>query len=301
MLILVVILAFVTGSLLALGLMANVSRQNPVQARLDQVAAPREPLRKIPANVPDILPNVSSFRASIRRLTEPLGSSSALRISLDRAGRPWEMTPAEFRGLRLVSVLLFLLLAPLMAHTLAITLLMKIAVAFLAVVIGLSLPDAWLQGKISTRQAHIRRSLPDVLDLLVVSMEAGVGFDAAVAQAANAMRGPLPDEMQRTLQEMRLGRTRTEALRELALRVDVAELTSFVTAVTQADRLGAGIAPTLRVQSETARAQRMQRVREAAAKLPTKLLFPLIFFLMPALFVVLLGPGLINLMHALSH
>jgi tight adherence protein C len=301
MLILVVILVFITGTLLAVGLTANLSQRDPVQVRLDQVAAPREPGQRTPTNLPDTSPSVSFCRSWVRRMAEPLGSSHSLRVFLDRAGRPSEMTPAEFRGLRFVSVLLFLLLAPLMVHTLAVTLPMKIAVALLAVVIGLSLPDAWLQGKISTRQAHIRRSLPDVLDLLVVSMEAGVGFDAAVAQVTNAMRGPLPDEMRRTLQEMRLGRTRVEALRELALRVDVAELTSFITAVTQADRLGTGIAPTMRIQSETARTQRMQRVREAAAKLPTKLLFPLIFFLMPALFVVLLGPGLINLMHALSH
>ena len=149
-------------------------------------------------------------------------------------------------------------------------------------------------------RGRIRKSLPDTLDLLVVSVEAGVGFDGAVAQVAAKQAGPLADELRRALQEMRLGRTRAEALRDMAVRVDVPEVSRFVAAITQADRLGAGVAEVLRTQSETARTQRMQRVREAAASLPTRMLFPLVFFVFPALFVVLLGPGLINLFKMLG-
>ncbi len=301
MLVLIVCLAFLAGALLAVGLSASPGRWDAVGVRLGRIAAGPETPRPAPAQKTDVLPSPHPIRAAVRRLLAPLGGSPATRAQMERAGHPGGMEAAEFTGLRICAALLFLLLAPLAAHLLGRTLPMKITVALLDIVIGLCVPDAWLAGKTSARQAQIRKSLPDVLDLLVVSMEAGVGFDAAVAQAASAMRGPLPDEMRRALQEMRLGRTRAEALRAMAARADVAELTSFVTAVTQADRLGAGVASTLRVQSETARAQRMQRVREAAARLPTKMLFPLVFFLLPALFVVLLGPGLINLMRALKH
>jgi tight adherence protein C len=298
MLCLVVLLAFLAGALLAVGVSTAPARRDAVAERLARIA---DPPRPAPPRVQDAPPLPGPRRAAVRRLAAPLGASPGVRTLLERAGRPLDLDAAEFTGLRMLSMLVFLALTPLAAHVLAATLPMKALAVLLDLVVGLSLPDAWLQGKIGARQAQIRKTLPDVLDLLVVSMEAGVGFDAAVAQAAAAMRGPLPDEMRRALQEMRLGRTRAEALREMAARADVAELTSFVTAVIQADRLGAGVAATLRVQSETARAQRMQRVREAAARLPTKLLFPLVFFLMPALFVVLLGPGLINLMRVLSH
>lgn len=133
-----------------------------------------------------------------------------------------------------------------------------------------------------------------------MSVEAGLGLDGAMQRAVEKMKGPLPSEMERALREMQIGKLRAEALRDMAQRVKVAELSSFVAAVCQAEQLGVSIAKVLRVQGETLRTQRSQRTREAAAKLPVKLLFPLIFFIFPALFVVVLAPGVIRTVKALG-
>ncbi|MDQ2800409.1 MAG: type II secretion system F family protein, partial [Armatimonadota bacterium] len=145
-----------------------------------------------------------------------------------------------------------------------------------------------------------RRALPEVIDLLVVSVEAGMGLDGAMAKVTEKMRGPLADEMARARHEMRLGKTRGQALRDMAARLDMGEVKTFVAAVYQADQLGTSIARVLRAQSQMARAARVQRVREQAAKLPVTMLFPLVVFVFPAIFVVLLGPSLLRLMAALA-
>jgi tight adherence protein C len=160
--------------------------------------------------------------------------------------------------------------------------------------VGFWLPDIVLQRVIETRQTSIRRNLPDVLDLLVVSVEAGVGFDGAMQRVVDKSRGALADELARVLEQVRLGKSRAEALRRMGERTQVADLISFVAAVQQAETLGVSIAKVLRAQADAARERRSQRAREAAAKLPVKLLFPLVFFIFPALFVVILGPGAIR-------
>jgi tight adherence protein C len=146
----------------------------------------------------------------------------------------------------------------------------------------------------------IRRSLADCLDLLVVCTEAGLGFDGALAKVVDRMSGPLSDEFRKVLQDMSVGRTRVEALRAMAARVGLPELISFVAAIHQADLLGVSIAHVLRVQADSLRTQRNLRARETAAKLPVKLLFPLVFFIFPAIFVVVLSPGAIQIIRALT-
>jgi tight adherence protein C len=147
------------------------------------------------------------------------------------------------------------------------------------------------------RQDRIRRTMPDILDVLTVSVEAGLGFDAALAQITRYGRGPLAGEFARVLQEMQIGRARVDALRALASRTSVAELKSFCAIVVQASELGVPIANVLREQAREMRVRRRQRAEELAQKVPVKILFPLIFCLFPALFVVVLGPGVINILH----
>jgi tight adherence protein C len=160
--------------------------------------------------------------------------------------------------------------------------------------IGALLPGAMLDIKARTRQELIRRALPDTMDLLTISVEAGLGFDAALAQVVRSTEGPLAQEVARMLQEMQVGVARADALRNVADRNDVDELRGFVLAMVQAEQFGVSIAKVLRSQAGQLRTKRRQRAEERAMKIPVKILFPLIFCILPAMFVVLLGPGIIR-------
>jgi tight adherence protein C len=160
--------------------------------------------------------------------------------------------------------------------------------------IGALLPGTILDLKARTRQELIRRALPDTMDLLTISVEAGLGFDAALAQVVRSTEGPLAQEIARMLQEMQVGVARADALRSVADRSDVDELRGFVLAMVQAEQFGVSIAKVLRSQAGQLRMKRRQRAEERAMKIPVKILFPLIFCILPAMFVVLLGPGIIK-------
>jgi tight adherence protein C len=136
--------------------------------------------------------------------------------------------------------------------------------------------------------------MPDTMDLLTISVEAGLGFDAALAQVVKNVPGPLSEEIARMLQEMQIGVSRTEALRHVNDRTEVPELDGFVLSMIQADKYGVGVAKVLRAQSTELRQKRRQRAEEVAQKVPLKLLFPMIFMVLPALFIVILGPGAIK-------
>jgi tight adherence protein C len=142
--------------------------------------------------------------------------------------------------------------------------------------------------------------LPDAIDLLTISVEAGLGFDAALSQVARNTEGPLAGEFFRVLQEMQIGKGRSDALRALGERTTIPELRGFVGAMVQADAFGIAVANVLRAQAKEMRIKRYQRAEEAAQKVPVKILFPLIFFILPALFVVILGPGIVSITDAFS-
>ena len=161
--------------------------------------------------------------------------------------------------------------------------------------LGYLIPLMILNRRIGSRKASIQRSLPDVLDLLSGSVEAGLSFTGAMANVAEKMKGPLVDEMARVLQETRMGMTRRDALKGLSERCGLQDVTMFTAALIQADQLGVSIAHVLGIQSENVRNRRRQRLRESAMRAPIKLLFPLIFFIFPTLFIVLLGPAMISI------
>jgi tight adherence protein C len=163
-------------------------------------------------------------------------------------------------------------------------------------VLGFFIPDLVIYQLSHNRQERIRQTMPDILDVLTVSVEAGLGFDAALAQITRYGRGPVAGEFARVLQEMQIGRSRVDALRALGQRSNVTELKSFCSIVVQASELGVPIANVLREQSKEMRIRRRQRAEELAQKVPIKILFPLIFCLFPALFIVILGPGFINIL-----
>ena len=164
---------------------------------------------------------------------------------------------------------------------------------------GFYAPNMVLYQTAYNRSEQIRKDLPDALDLLTISVEAGLAFDAAVSQVARNTTGPLADEFFRVLQEMQIGMGRTDAMRALGERTDVEELRGFVTAMVQADAFGIPIANVLRVQAKEMRVKRSQRAEEQAQKVPVKILFPLIFCILPCLFIVVLGPAAINIYDAI--
>jgi tight adherence protein C len=163
---------------------------------------------------------------------------------------------------------------------------------------GFFAPDAYLNRKADARQDEITRELPDVLDQITICVEAGLGFEAAMARAARGGQGPLGEELRRTLQDIQVGVPRLGALDLLVARTDAPDLRHFVVAVTQAERYGVPIAQILRVQSAELREKRRFRAEERAQKLPVKLLFPLIFCILPVLFIVLVGPAAIRIADA---
>ena len=158
-------------------------------------------------------------------------------------------------------------------------------------VIGAAAPTSWLNRKIEERKDSIRKDLPDVLDLLAISVEAGIGFEGAMAVVCEHFTSPLASEFSRTLKEMELGLPRREALQNLKRRTEVPELSNFVLALVQADALGMPIGRVLKTQAGEMRMKRRQWAREKAGKLPVKILFPLVLFIFPAVLVIILGPA----------
>ena len=173
--------------------------------------------------------------------------------------------------------------------------LQRIVLFALPIALGFFGPNAWLQRKMEERRNSMLRALPDVLDLLVISVEAGLGFDAALARVVSTVPGPLSEEFFRMLQETRVGVSRREAMRHLMDRTDLDELRSFILAMIQAEAFGVTIARVLRVQADEMRVKRRQRAQEKAFAAPVKLVFPLVFCIFPALFIVLLGPAAISI------
>lgn len=170
----------------------------------------------------------------------------------------------------------------------------RLLYAILLPVAGATLPSAWLSRKVQERRDAILRDLPDTLDLLAISVEAGVAFEGALGIVCEHFTSPLADEFSRTLKEMELGLPRREALQNLKRRTEVPELSNFILALTQADALGMPIGRVLKTQADEMRKKRRQWAREKAAKLPVKIMFPLVLFIFPTIFIVVLGPAAVE-------
>ena len=166
---------------------------------------------------------------------------------------------------------------------------------------GFFVPDLLVYNAGLKRQELIQKTLPDALDMLTVSVEAGLGFDAALSQVTKNTDGPLAGEFFRVLQEMQIGKSRAGAFRDMTERTTVPDLRAFVSSLVQADTLGIPIGGVLREQAKEMRLKRRQRAEEKAQKIPIKILFPMIFCIFPALFVVIIGPGAITIIHSFSH
>ncbi|MDQ1287419.1 MAG: tight adherence protein [Actinomycetota bacterium] len=240
-------------------------------------------------------PVLRRFVAAGRRCT-PDERMQQLRHRLDLAGNPEDWDADRVVGLKALAWLVGLVLGLLVPATFGVDLAPTVAIAVLASAGGWFAPGAWLHQVARERSARVRRDLPDALDLMTISVEAGLAFDAAMAQVAHRTEGPLAKEFFRVLREMQFGASRTEAMRAFGERTDVVELRAFLGAMAQADELGVPIAGVLRVQAREMRTTRSQRAEELAQKVPIKIVFPLVLCIMPCLFIVVLGPAVLTLL-----
>jgi tight adherence protein C len=202
-----------------------------------------------------------------------------------------QMDPAFFLAMRSVLAVLFGGALALVFATSGRNWAQGLAVSALFMAIGFYFPDLWLSGRITRRQRGIFRAMPDALDLLTICVEAGLGFDAAMAKVHEKWDNDLALELGRVIQEIRLGKLRRDALRDMSERLGVAELTSFVAAVIQSEQLGVSMAKVLRIQSDQMRVRRRQMAEEEAHRLPVKMVFPIGLLIFPSLLIILLGPA----------
>jgi len=230
---------------------------------------------------------------------------SGMRIKFLRAGLRGENLAAVFWGAKILLAvgMAVCFLAVRMTMLAGLSLSATLAAALYFAFFGFYLPDIWLRIRTARRRKKIFNGLPDALDLLVVCVEAGMGLDAAITRVGEEIRftdRELSDELRLLNLELRAGKTRLEALRNLARRVNLEDMNSLVTLLVQTEKFGTSIAQALRVYSDTFRTKRYQAAEELAAKLPVKLLFPLIFFIFPAIFVVILGPAVIQIIQTFT-
>jgi tight adherence protein C len=224
----------------------------------------------------------------------PSGISTTLQRRLDLAGNPSGLTPDRVLAAKGLGLFILGSLGGLYGLR---TIGLLVVGAAVAATIGFFPPDVLLYNAGIKRQEKIQKALPDALDLLTVCVEAGLGFDAALAQVARNTTGPLAAEFSQVLQEIQIGKSRSQALRAMTDRTTVPGLRSFVSALVQAGDLGITIADVLREQAKEMRLRRRQRAEEKAQKVPVKILFPLVFCLFPSMFVVIIGPGVISIIH----
>lgn len=222
-----------------------------------------------------------------------------LRRRLDLAGNPAGWDADRLLGLKAFGALAGSVTGAASGFVLGAGVGRSLLLPVAAGLLGWALPSLWLLHLAQSRSQRIRRDLPDAMDLLTITVEAGLAFDAALAQVARKTAGPVAEELTRVLQEMQIGTGRVPALRAFADRSDVAEVQSFVGAMVQADAFGIPIANVLRIQSREMRTKRSQRAEEAAQRVPVKILLPLVFCILPCLFIIILGPAVITILQNL--
>ncbi len=266
-------------------LVGRVAAESVNKRRLAEIQAA---VQKVPAGL-----------GSLGEKLAPPTTQLRLRRRLLEAGRPRDLDVDGFMSLKAIGAVGGLALAVLVGTAARFGPGRIAALALIFTAAGFFAPEAWLARQIEARRQRISRSLPDVLDMLTISVEAGLGFDAAVTKVVKNFNGPLAAEFRRWLQEVQLGRSRKEAWRDLATRTNVPEVNSFVLAILQADTFGISIGNVLRVQADEMRVRRRQRAEEAAMKTPVKVVFPLVLCIFPALMIVILGPAAIKISESL--
>jgi tight adherence protein C len=233
---------------------------------------------------------------TLTRLFAPSDYMERLRRRLLQAGRPGGISPDGLLGIKLLSVPVALVIfGPLAVFLFVVQMRIPAFVVGALIPLGFFVPDMWLSARASSRMRAIQRALPDMLDMLTISVQAGLGFDMALAKLVRTTDGPLSYEFARMLNEVQAGVARRDALRHLADRTNVPEVNNFVVAMVQADIFGVSISGILREQSNELRTRRRQRAEEQAQKAPVKIVFPVIVCILPATLMVILGPAIVSI------
>lgn len=297
-----IVLLLVTAVGLIIYVMQSQSSSAAIDERLGQFTESTMSLEEMELEQPFyqrvVVPVTQSFLAFIGRFG-PKQNAEKARRNLQEAGNPGNITPTMFVGMRMgLGVGLLVLFGAITLTSMNNTMQ---ALMYTAVGGGLGymLPGMWLGQQIKKRKKNITKALPDALDLLTISVEAGLGFDVALKRVTEKWDDELSREFKRALADVQLGRSRREALRDMSDRTGVEDVQTFISAIIQADQLGVSMSKILRLQSDQMRTRRRQRAEEEAQKAPIKMLFPMVFLIFPALFVVILGPAVPKLMGGL--
>jgi len=271
---------------------------DPVQARLQQIAVRPRSLEELelqrPLSERTLKPIINSLSRLVGRFY-PQNTVRGLALKLKRAGM--EHTSTEFfLGVKGFAALVGLVAVSALVNLITSDGTQTLIGAVAGLVLGFMAPDFFLGNKAGKRNKLILEALPDALDLLTISVEAGLGFDAALVKVTEKMKGPLSDEFKRAAGEQRVGKSRQEALRGITERVEVKEFQNFISAIIQADQLGVSMSKVLRIQSEQLRQARRQRAEEKAARAPILIMLPTVGCIFPSLFIVILAPAALTAM-----
>jgi tight adherence protein C len=297
-----VVAAIAAGAILLifLGLASNPS-VDPVQARLNQLGTMQaKTLEELELQAPlidrTLRPLAARFSGRMSRMASTSFTQSTER-RLALAGNPGDLRVADWLGIKAIGAIiggaLFTLVFVFPGVLQVLSFPLSLVLTLVGTYLGYALPEFWLGGRVKRRQKEILLQIPDALDLLTISVRAGLGFDGALGKVVEKLKGPLTEEFRRALAEIRVGKPRRDALRDIVPRTEVGALTNFIGAIIQAEQLGVSISKVLQVQSEQLRIERRQRAEEMAAKAPIKMLFPLVGCIFPSLFIVILGPAII--------
>ena len=295
--IIIAVIAAAAVLLVTYGIAARPS-EDAVQARLSQLVVQAKTVEEMELQQPFyervMRPTIQRLARAGRR--QEGGLIQRIDAKLEKAGYPGGLRGADWVGVKLMALIGFAVVLLVLGLLLTQEPVVALLLAIVGAGVGYVAPEFWLGRKIKARSWGMVLQLPDALDLLTISVEAGLGFDAALAKVVEKMDGPLVDEFRQALAEVRMGRVRRDALRDVANRADAQPVSNFIGAIVQAEQLGVPIAKVLQIQSNQLRIERRQRAEEAAAKAPVKMLFPMVGCIFPTIFIVILGPAVVTVM-----
>ncbi len=294
MLIPMLVIIGIAIAVVATMLLRNSGQPDSVTDRLTQFTERPMTLEEMELELPfsqRVLVPISRAMLNVLGRLSPKASHEKIKLNLQMAGNPGNLTSTMFSGIRLALSAFLLIVFGFVTRSAGLPLINALLYTVLGGAVGYILPGIWLGQQIKKRKDNLIKALPDALDLLTVSVEAGLAFDSAMQRVAEKWDNELSREFKKVLIDVRLGKVRRDALKDMVARCGVDDVQTFIAAVIQAEQLGVSISKILRVQSDQMRIRRRQRAEEKAHQAPIKMLFPMVFLIFPALFVVILGPA----------